>query len=124
MPTVQRHVDPKGRRQREVSALREPVLEPREDLQASGTEEEKDEVMDSFDRLVLGSSIVFAVLVIWLVCYAIPVVLTQSECLRLGYREANVDVFFNRYCVLRLDQTDIVVPIAEARTKPQGGRLK
>lgn len=38
----------------------------------------------------------------------------NSKCLALGYRSVAIDWRLNRYCVTRTDQTDIVVPIAEA----------
>ena len=41
---------------------------------------------------------------------------TESACLRLGYRSFSVTVT-DRYCVTRIDQTDVVVPLSEARQR-------
>lgn len=52
-----------------------------------------------------------------LLCFCAVSLPTESKCLAMGYRSSNVDYTFTRYCVKRVDQTDIVVPlgIAEAR---------
>ncbi|VVE41860.1 hypothetical protein PCO31111_04218 [Pandoraea communis] len=39
----------------------------------------------------------------------------KSTCLSLGYRGAEIDVSLTVYCVTRVDQTDVVVPIEEAK---------
>lgn len=38
----------------------------------------------------------------------------NTQCLKLGWRDAKIDYLFNQYCVARTDQTDIVVPLEEA----------
>lgn len=39
----------------------------------------------------------------------------QSTCLERGYPSWQMSWDFSRYCVKRLDQTDVVVPLAEMR---------
>jgi hypothetical protein len=41
------------------------------------------------------------------------------ECLRLGYPSHRVTLLMERYCVKRVDQTDVVVPLHEARRLPR-----
>lgn len=56
------------------------------------------------------------VLVLFYLLTMIPVAMrAQAECLRLGFPHATVDFAYNAYCGRRVDQTDIVVPIAQAR---------
>lgn len=50
----------------------------------------------------------------WCIVLAVVEIPLQSECLSRGYREAKIDFFFNRYCITRSDQTDIVVPLEYA----------
>lgn len=48
----------------------------------------------------------------------------EAECLSLGYRNANLTYKLKQYCVTRLQQTDLVLPIEVARKYPlvpQGG---
>lgn len=39
----------------------------------------------------------------------------QATCLERGYPSSRMAWDFSRYCVKRLDQTDVVVPLAETR---------
>ncbi len=32
-----------------------------------------------------------------------------------GYPDASVDIFLHRYCVKRVDQTDVVVPLSDVQ---------
>jgi hypothetical protein len=41
----------------------------------------------------------------------------SAKCLRLGYPTARLSVTFQQYCIARVDQTDVVVPLAEAALK-------
>ncbi len=59
--------------------------------------------------MVVGFVALFGPLTVFLVAQA----RTESACLRAGYPSASVDVFLNRYCVKRVDQTDIVVPLSD-----------
>jgi hypothetical protein len=43
----------------------------------------------------------------------------DQECKRLGYREGSSGIIAAPYCITRSEQTDIVVPLAEARAKAQ-----
>jgi hypothetical protein len=40
---------------------------------------------------------------------------TKRKCLSLGYRDSQLSWAFDRYCVARVDQTDLVVPLSEAQ---------
>lgn len=37
----------------------------------------------------------------------------QSDCLGAGYKEGKVDFTLTAYCIKRVDQTDIVVPLED-----------
>lgn len=64
--------------------------------------------------------LVFTVIVVVAVIVgAMASAATHRECLRLGYPRADLTVFLERYCVTRVDQTDLVVPLAEATEKPR-----
>lgn len=39
---------------------------------------------------------------------------TKSVCLQRGYPGSSVTWNFHRYCIKRVDQTDVVVPLEEA----------
>jgi hypothetical protein len=72
------------------------------------------------DRLLLGLQVALVIIMFLAICY--PVYITwriEKECLALGYRDAKRPLFTDGYCMIRTDQSDIVVPIAEAR---KGGR--
>jgi hypothetical protein len=53
------------------------------------------------------------VLIVPLVVLGVVTARTEAACLRAGYPSATVDVFLNRYCVKRVDQTDVVVPLSD-----------
>lgn len=36
-------------------------------------------------------------------------------CLSRGYRSYDIDYGFNKYCIKRLDQTDVVVPVEDVK---------
>lgn len=42
---------------------------------------------------------------------------TYQECLRRGWRDSNVTVLYERYCITRNDQTDIVKPLRDAEPR-------
>jgi hypothetical protein len=39
----------------------------------------------------------------------------NRACLKAGYPEAKIDFTFNQYCIKRVDQTDVVVPLKEIK---------
>ncbi len=69
--------------------------------------------MKNSDTFATVLVVLFAMLLALAAFSAIVDAVTKSSCLAAGYREASVDWAFNRYCVKRLDQTDLVVPFAD-----------
>lgn len=61
--------------------------------------------------------LLFGVFVGLLLLWAGVALHTQSVCLEAGYPSAKMSVGFSRYCIKRVDQTDIVVPLAKAVAK-------
>lgn len=51
------------------------------------------------------------------ILYCVTYFITESKCLAAGYRASKIDYMLNAYCINRVDQTDIVVPIKEAIKK-------
>lgn len=45
--------------------------------------------------------------------------LLKDECLKLGYTSHQQSWTFSRFCIARQDQTDVVLPIEEARKRPR-----
>jgi hypothetical protein len=45
--------------------------------------------------------------------------ITDHDCLAQGYREGRVSILLSRYCVARVDQTDVVVPFDDAMRGPR-----
>ena len=39
----------------------------------------------------------------------------RKQCLAAGWPKAEVDYMLNTYCIKRVDQTDVVVPLKELR---------
>jgi hypothetical protein len=39
---------------------------------------------------------------------------TRSACLALGYPDYRISAMWRRYCVARVDESDVVVPLDEA----------
>ena len=74
--------------------------------------------LDGELRVIVCFAVPLCIFLLW-VAVALPIQLaTEAECLRLGYREALIDWHYNRYCVVRIDQTDRVVPLSVAREEP------
>lgn len=70
--------------------------------------------VDSEAFFAIVAAIVCALFLVYLATHAAVGALAESACLHAGYREATVSYAFDRYCVKRQDQTDVVVPFAEA----------
>lgn len=68
----------------------------------------------SQNRMVLAAFVVITIAVILVLGIFAA---TNSACLRLGYAHARIDWTLSRYCVTRVNQTDIVVPLSEARPR-------
>ena len=60
---------------------------------------------------VIGVSVIIA----WLFLQVVVGVTTEQACFRLGYPHSGVSYTFERYCIKRVDQTDMVVPLRQLR---------
>jgi hypothetical protein len=45
---------------------------------------------------------------------------TDAQCKRLGWKSGDLTWRFERFCVSRINQTDVVVPLSEARSRRPG----
>lgn len=77
--------------------------------------------MDSSERLLCVALVLAYVMVVFVVVSAVLGSLTVNECMSYGYRTGNVTITMARYCETRLEQTDVVVPLSEARAKHAKG---
>lgn len=59
--------------------------------------------------VLLGAAFVFAITAVVMDARA------TTACLRAGYPSAKLDWTFNTYCIKRVEQTDVVMPLSEAR---------
>ena len=50
----------------------------------------------------------------WCVVYGVVYVRAERTCLKLGYPQARVTAIFDQYCIIRVDQSDIVVPLVKS----------
>lgn len=66
--------------------------------------------MDSEDIFTLGLAVAGLLFIGALGIYGISQARTASACLASGYPTAAVSYTFDRYCIKRVDQTDVVVP--------------
>jgi len=41
--------------------------------------------------------------------------MTKNACLKAGYPNSQVTFTFDRYCIQRVDQTDVVVPFSKVK---------
>ena len=74
---------------------------------------------DMIETLGLPVFIVVAAFVAWFALSLVLVFTTDADCLRLGYAAAKISWSFDRYCVARVDQSDVVVPLVVARQNPR-----
>ena len=65
----------------------------------------------------IGGLVVFASIVAFFALVVVTFVVetrASARCLAAGYPESKTTVGFASYCVKRVDQTDVVVPLADA----------
>jgi hypothetical protein len=67
----------------------------------------------------LATVILLAFSAMWLVFTMVDRMQLARECFSLGYPETRMSVMFEKYCVARENQSDIVLPIEEARKRPR-----
>lgn len=73
--------------------------------------------MDDFITAVIGLSAI--VIVMFGVVLGVANMNTRSACLQHGYPIAKVIPFpYAKYCIKRVDQTDVVVPLESLEPKP------
>lgn len=60
-----------------------------------------------FILCVFGSFMAGAIRALWV----------KSECLSLGYPNGQLDMQMNAYCVARINQTDVVLPLEVAKLR-------
>ncbi len=75
---------------------------------------------DAHDRRI--TNWVLAIALAWLAlvaAYALAETLTSRACLGAGYTAGRVTATFGRYCTARVDNSDVVLPLAEARRRPR-----
>ena len=73
---------------------------------------------DVDDVLSLGGALFLLGVLAILVTYLIVSARAEKACLKLGYRETSLSWTLEPYCVRRVNQTDEVVPLSDARRLP------
>ena len=68
--------------------------------------------MDKVAAVAFFGSI--AAVVTYVLVMSVTIMQTRSGCLAAGYPSARVDYARHRYCIKRVDQTDVVVPFDQA----------
>lgn len=61
--------------------------------------------------LIIIVAAVFGLIFAWLVVMGIASANLAARCMALGYPNSSITTGFNRYCIKRVDQTDVVAPI-------------
>lgn len=61
----------------------------------------------------LGIALVF----LWLATLIASSAVTDATCKRYGWREGQVTWRYERFCLSRVEQTDVVVPLSEAHRR-------
>lgn len=52
---------------------------------------------------------------LWLITLVLVMLSAESDCLAFGYPHVNVSMNMTAYCTKRIDQTDVVVPLAKLK---------
>ena len=73
-----------------------------------------EDVLDVF-IWIIGTIIIG--FVVFVAVYGTVNISSEKACLALGWPSTKVDVSLNAYCVKRVDQTDIVVPLRELESQ-------
>ena len=69
------------------------------------------------DIFVIVGSILFVLFIGLGILFAVVWFHANIKCLEAGFRDTRIDFLLNAYCIKRVDQTDIVVPVKEAVKK-------
>lgn len=71
-------------------------------------------------RYTKDIGVLVLVLLLTVVClFLFKLASNSHECVRLGYRSSIVSLGGKVYCHTRIEGTDVVLPIEEARKKPR-----
>ena len=70
-------------------------------------------------RIALVLLVVGAVFLLYFMGTSVVGTLTERACLAAGYTAGRVTATWGRYCTARVDASDIVLPLAEARRRPR-----
>ncbi len=65
--------------------------------------------------LEIGVGILVIFIVISCIIYGVAKLGTNSACLSYGYKSAKIDYALNAYCIKRVNQTDVVIPLSKAK---------
>lgn len=73
--------------------------------------------MDTDDKLLAAMSVGVVLFIAVLIWFAVLCAATERRCLAAGYPHSNVTPWIERYCIKRVNQTDVVLPLTEAERK-------
>ena len=65
------------------------------------------------DNLFIAYAIGFVFFVAWIVSMVVVQWDAGARCLEAGYPNSQTTITYKSYCVKRLDQTDVVIPISD-----------
>ncbi len=74
--------------------------------------------MDTAEKVLLGIVILLLGIFIFLFTLVGVMANTEIKCKALGYKDMSVTFSFDRYCESRINQSDIVIPLKEAKLNP------
>lgn len=66
---------------------------------------------------ISGGLSFIALIILFIMLQIALMVHLDSQCAALGYRSSKVTWNLDRYCITRIDQTDVVVPLGVAHEK-------
>lgn len=73
-------------------------------------------------RVAAIAALLLILLVLMGVAASIQELRVDAQCAALGWRDSNVTWNFKAYCIRRVNQTDVVVPLDSARALRKAGR--
>lgn len=69
-------------------------------------------MIEAIFNLIIGG---LAIFFLWCAIFSVIGVAAGSECSSLGYPKSIVSTSLTTYCVKRVDQTDVVVPLTKLK---------
>lgn len=66
-----------------------------------------------FEKIAATTIIIIMITMIYVVMMIIMQANLEARCLAVGYPTASFTIKFHRYCIKRVNQTDVVTPIEE-----------